>query len=237
MHGKFDIAAPAKPVREYELKFPLPGAHAPLMAQWLRAFCRPHPTFAETVISSIYYDTGDWRLLNEKINSDYLKGKVRLRWYRSRRGSAPAGSYIEAKLKEGGQRFKHRYETSLDADEIERLPLDAPRYREALHCLEEQGLRGISQFSPVYQITYRRLRFSHPFTPTIFCLDHEITVPRVHHGRFRYVRPGAYPWAVFEQKGPLEELDPILRSARHFRLEKRSFSKYMAAYFWLTDAL
>ncbi|HWL54257.1 MAG TPA: VTC domain-containing protein [Chthoniobacteraceae bacterium] len=237
MHGELDIMTPGKPAREHELKFPLPAARVPLVEQWLRTFCRPHPGFADTLISSIYYDTDDWRFLNEKVDSDYLKGKVRLRWYHSRRGSAPVHAYIEAKLKEGGQRFKHRYETSLTAEEVDRLPLDSPRYREVLRCLEEQGLRGVSRLSPAYQITYRRLRFGHSFTPSIFCLDHAIEVPRVNHGRFRQVRAGYYPSAVFEQKGPLEELDPVVRGVRHFRLEKRSFSKYMAAYFWLTEAV
>lgn len=222
-----------EPLREYELKFPFPQARSPLLMQWLRSHCVPHPEFPETLISSVYYDTPGWRLLNEKINSDYFKAKVRLRWYRKSPGASRA--WLEAKMKEGSQRIKFRRETALEGDRLMAASLESPLYEQALHPLREAGLSPGVRLTPVYQITYRRLRFTHRFSPSIFCIDHEITIPRSHPGRVRHIRPGTLPWAVLEQKGPLDELDPLLGASDYFRLQKKAFSKYMAAYFWLRD--
>ncbi len=224
------------PEREFELKFPLPLSRAAVLAQWMRTYCVPHPHFHETHISSIYYDTADWRLLNEKIASDYFKSKVRLRWYRTPPGAAPAPVFIEAKIKEGGQRLKLRSPVpGLTVEEVEATPLHAPLFEEPLRLLAEKHLPLPGGVTPVFEIAYRRLRFLHRFSPSVFCLDREIRVPRVHQGRLRYAAPMPDPFAVLEQKGPLEDLDPIFRVSGHFRLQKRAFSKYMSMFFRLTD--
>jgi len=220
------------PRREYEVKFPVPQARVPLLIQWLAAHCRPHPEYPGAEISSVYYDTPDWELLNEKVNSDYFKAKVRLRWYRV--GAATSRAWMEAKIKEGSRRLKLRCATEHEGERLLSTPLDSPLYTGALAALREKTAFA-NRLTPVYQITYRRLRFCHRFSPSVFCLDHAITIPRVHPGRMRLHRPDPLPWAVLEQKGPLEELDPLLGGAHYFRLQKRAFSKYMSAYFWLMN--
>ena len=47
----------------------------------LDSVCRRDPEFPAAVVWTIYYDTPAFASLGEKINSDYLKRKIRVRWY------------------------------------------------------------------------------------------------------------------------------------------------------------
>ena len=66
---------------EHETKFVLNNSAAGTIIRWLQCRCRLDDRFEAGIVSSIYYDTHKWRFLSEKINSDYLKTKIRLRWY------------------------------------------------------------------------------------------------------------------------------------------------------------
>ena len=65
----------------YETKFVLDQCAEHIVRHWLSRVALPDPHYPANVVSSIYFDTHDWRYLNEKENSDFLKTKVRLRWY------------------------------------------------------------------------------------------------------------------------------------------------------------
>ena len=72
----------------FELKFTIDGRNVTAVRRWLSSICRPDPLFPRGVVNSIYFDTPELHHLREKINSDYLKTKVRLRWYEG--GGRPA---------------------------------------------------------------------------------------------------------------------------------------------------
>ena len=74
---------------ERELKFTLPAARAHLARRWLERCCRRDPEFPAAVVWTIYYDTPALLSLGEKINSDYLKRKIRVRWYSDLDGRSP----------------------------------------------------------------------------------------------------------------------------------------------------
>lgn len=228
----------AEPIStEYELKFALPGALAPAVALWLRTVCQPHPQFHDAVVSSVYYDDPEWSLLNEKLNSDFLKRKLRLRWYRSpgvALGKSPA--FLEAKFKVGVRREKLRIPLEVAAEAFETTPLDTELFHRPLELLQRHGFTGAVRMQPAFQISYRRLRFVHPFSFSSFCLDFPITAPRVHRLRFRSGSPDPLPWAVFEQKGHLDRLDPVLAGWERYGLRKTAFSKYLNCFHHLTDS-
>jgi hypothetical protein len=86
----------------HEIKYILPNQAAAPVANWLRARCRPDPDHPEGLISSVYYDSHDLRLLREKINSDFAKTKVRLRWYLdSGSGAIEGPAYLEKRKSSG----------------------------------------------------------------------------------------------------------------------------------------
>lgn len=65
----------------HEIKLELASGRAGAVAAFLAAYCRPDPEHPGGRVSTIYYDTPELCLLGEKTNSDFLKTKVRLRWY------------------------------------------------------------------------------------------------------------------------------------------------------------
>ena len=58
---------------------------------------------------TVYYDTPRLALLGEKIGSDFLKTKVRVRWYAGRDGRPGDALFAEAKFRVGSQRRKVRH--------------------------------------------------------------------------------------------------------------------------------
>ena len=223
---------------EYELKLVVPEGIAPAVAGWLSSVCQPHPQFPDAMITSVYYDDPEWSLLGEKLNSDFIKRKLRLRWYRTPGvplSDSPA--FIEGKFKAGARREKVRVRLETPAEEFEHTPLDTDLFHRPLELLQAQGIAGVTRMQAAFQISYRRLRYVHPFSFSTFCLDFHITAPRVHRLRFRGGTPEPLAWAVFEQKGHLERLDPLLEGLRRYRLRKTSFSKYLSCYRHVTEDL
>jgi len=230
--------SPPDSAPELELKFALPAVLAPVMLPWLQAHCQPHPEFPTAHISSVYYDTGDWRLLNAKVASDYFKRKVRLRWYRPLGDGPVAGpAFIEAKLKEGARRDKARVLLPEGAASWAARALESAEYPAALSHLQARGIREIERLRPAFQIGYVRHRFVHPFTRATLCLDSEIRVDRTHRLVFRQPRWAPLATAVLEQKGPRDRLDPIFGDLSRFGARKASFSKYLRCYAHLTGAV
>ena len=88
--------APVRPAGagslERELKYLLPAGRAFLARKIVSALCQPDPVYPAATVFTIYYDTPDLTLLSEKLNSDYLKTKVRLRWYLHAAGSRSDGN-------------------------------------------------------------------------------------------------------------------------------------------------
>jgi len=71
--------------------------------------CRNDPEFPRNIIASIYYDTRGWKFLREKVDSDYLKTKVRVRWYHNPETlELEENAFIEVKSKTGAPRSKFR---------------------------------------------------------------------------------------------------------------------------------
>lgn len=230
-----DVLSSSLRSAEHELKYIAPNSCAPALIPWLRSRCRPHPQFPEAQISSIYYDFPDWRLLGEKLDSTFLKTKVRLRWYATGEGSSEAGqSFIEAKFKVGAQRKKVRIATSSSAAEARALPLHSPVFERMPQLLHAHGFLDTRRLTPALQITYTRLRFVHPLSRHTFCLDHKIHVARVNTLRLGRADRGFLPSAVFEQKGPSSELSSFLEWLPHFGLKRGSFSKYSTCFLHLT---
>src|SRR5918993_5412475 len=82
-------AAPPQP--ELELKYLMPGSRAAFVRRWLEGVVHPERAYPPALVVTTYYDTPSLDLLDEKINSDHLKTKVRVRWYAPLDGGPPAG--------------------------------------------------------------------------------------------------------------------------------------------------
>lgn len=224
--------APALPRAqlERELKFALPEARAALARRMLAALCRPDPVYQAAIVSTIYYDTPDLRFLGEKLDSDFLKTKVRLRWYESIAGEpGPGRAFLEVKTRVGGLRRKARVESQLAGTTVSRAPLNDPELIRVLDLARTLGAELPPLLMPALLVRYERHRFIETISGARVSLDRRIEAPRANPrllGRAGPVRLGT---AVLEVKGAGEDLPRQLLPVARLGVRRTAFSKYAEA--------
>lgn len=220
---------------EHETKFVLPNRYADSIISWLQNRCHADPQYPGGIVSSIYYDTYHWRFLREKINSDYLKTKVRLRWYTDMHtGRAGESVFLEVKQKEGLRRKKLRFETSFSGPALSRMPLENAQLLAVRTDLSRQGIVTPEPLWPAFVICYHRRRFIEPVSQMRLSLDYHISVPRINPMFMRAATPVCLRQAVFEIKGNLHKLPQILHPLTSLGCRKEAFSKYSVCYQHIT---
>lgn len=216
-----------RPGREHETKYVFPAGSAASVVGWLHCRCRPDPEFPAGIVSTIYYDTRDWRFLGEKINSDFHKTKVRVRWYYDFHSGEPLPkSFLEVKYKIGGRREKVRFETGKTGEWLAGVNLDNPELTAIPRSLWPQGLVIPGNFYPALKIVYKRKRFIEPETGARISVDYDISAPAVNFQMMPRSRPFSLETAVVEMKGTQTQLPPSLRHLIALGCKKESFSKY-----------
>lgn len=216
---------------ERELKYLVPRPAEPFATSFIRTSCRPDPDYPAAIVSSIYYDTAGWSSLYEKINSDYLKSKVRVRWYRSIDEPGPQGLvFLEAKIKVGSQRAKVRSPIALSAREVAGLPLDARLLGEIPQQLLRQGVPVPTSIAPVLLISFRRERYVESVTGARVAVDAQLAVEKVNPCRIPAGWPRALTTVVVEIKGREDSLPRSLAGLIRLGCRRESFCKYRAAY-------
>ncbi|MEM7309521.1 MAG: VTC domain-containing protein [Planctomycetota bacterium] len=226
------------PLPEHEIKFALDARRVPQVLARLVARCLPEEPHARGVVTSIYYDDLAWRAVAEKRNSDYLKAKVRVRWYRDEAsGEALGRSFLEAKRRIGTSRRKLRLPCALAPAQLERLPLSAPELADLPAALAAEGFTPSPGLLPAFQITYARHRFVEPRSGARISLDSAIRVERTNPLRLPPPRPFALPEAVLEVKGGHRDLPPALFDLLRLGCRRASFSKFAAGFDWIRGAL
>lgn len=221
--------APALPraALERELKFAMPEARASLALRMLGVLCRPDPNYAAAVVSTIYYDTPSLRLLGEKLDSDFLKTKIRLRWYSAMDGDARGGrGFLEVKTRVGALRRKARVETPLAGEWLAEAPLHDPALARVVELARSIGAELPGRLLPAMLVRYERFRFIEPASGARVSLDRRIEVPRSNPVLLRpggTVRLGV---AVVEVKGGGDELPRSLLPLARLGARRAAFSKY-----------
>ena len=214
---------------DFELKFVGERWRAEAVLRWLRLVCRPDPTFPESVVSTVYYDTPGFDCLREKRNSDYLKTKIRLRWYLV--GSRVTDSaFLEVKSRFGSRREKRRVTLPFRPDWSTRGCLNTSSLRHVPRLLRPSGFVAPDDYRPVLLVRYRRHRFIEPHTGLRASLDTGIHAPAVSRTEGLTPNPLPLPVAVFEFKGQRDHLPESLQVLTTVGFRKSSFSKYAACY-------
>ena len=219
------------PAMEREVKFVFSNHRVGPVIQWLQYRCRHDPDFPHNRISSIYYDTKDWQFLREKINSDYLKTKFRVRWYQEPGEDGQFGqAFIEVKSKIGTPRTKFRMLASYPASWFAKVSLEDPRLLDIPQAVKAQGVLLKQFMFPAFIVQYERYRFVELVSGTRVCVDYNICMPRVNRSMLPAANPFPLPTAVLEVKGNVESLPGILSHLLAYGCKKASFSKYLACY-------
>ena len=216
---------------EYEKKYTFENCSSHRIIKWLTCMCKKDDAYPNSSVSSIYYDTTDWKYMSEKINSDYLKTKIRIRWYEDiDRKIQYDYSFAEAKLKIGSHREKVRIKIPFSGNWLSSIHLETPQLLQLPDFLKENGVRLRGGLIPTFQINYKRLRFSDPYSGSRICVDYDISTPRVNSVMVPKKNPSRLNTAVFEIKGNTQDLPYSLNDLTLFGCRKESFSKYQACF-------
>ena len=212
-----------------EAKYVFALADQARVLAWLDSFCVPDRNFERGRVHSLYYDSYGLDLYDEKRNSDYVKTKVRLRWYtltaKDREPGAKISCFLEVKRKYGTVRDKQRVALEVDADDL----LGDPFGSETLRNLPTQAF-GLTQIQPFFLIPaaivqYSRGRYVEPETGARVSIDTDIRCPASNLDLFPEPVEVALPVGVLEIKGAMGVFPRSLRPIQD-TLHKEAFSKY-----------
>lgn len=216
---------------EHEIKYLVPPHRTTPVAVALGALCRPDPNYPANWVLSLYYDNLRLDSLAEKVDSQFAKSKVRVRWYRHRDGRVdPGTATLERKQRLGSLRRKSRVPLDRSPEWLDAAPLHDPELPglPALFPAEERVPR--TGLFPYLIVRYLRRRFVEPLTGSRVALDTAISVDRVNRRFLGYVHPLPLAATVVEVKNRTGELPANLRSLLRLGARRASFSKYQACF-------
>jgi hypothetical protein len=218
---------PAENDSSIEQKFFFDALKKDLLLDWLEFHFVRDPEFYFSPILSVYYDTPSLSLYNEVRNGDYLKTKVRLRWYQREfsAGQQSVKCFLEIKQKFGARRRKRREPVTVDVQSLTGDLFSQPRILEAPDALPEWHLlvRGI--LVPLLLVEYERFRFVDPYTGARISLDSGISCARANAAYLAGAVPVRLSSGVLEIKSARDTLPQRLQPMGRY-LRKQSFSKY-----------
>jgi hypothetical protein len=215
----------------FEIKYALPASRAAAVAAWLDARCDPDPEYPEGHVRSLYLDTPGLRYLTEKVEGDFLKTKVRYRWYAPHEAAPAAGAvWLEVKQRESLQRKKRRVRIEAQAADMDQADPAGIDSAPAITWMRDQGLHAPESLGPTLALTYQRSRWVEPASGVGVALDRAIR-PTWVLGRSRPASDALeLRTAVVEFKGRSPELPAPLRGLLRFGCRRTSFSKYYRCY-------
>ena len=228
------IGWPSAEIGERELKFVLSNERAHLARRWLERIARRDAEYPAALVWTIYYDTPALTSLGEKINSDYLKRKIRVRWYSDLAGRVDGPAFVEAKLRTGNRRSKVRARLPFPAAEVSGWDLQDPRLRGLPLLLRGHGILGQDSWQPLLLIRYRRDRFVEPVSRSRVSLDADVSAVAGNPRMLSVSDTSPLATAVLEVKGADERLPIALHPLLRLDMQKQSFSKFLAVYAHMT---
>ena len=213
-----------------ERKYPLPDARAPLIAAWMDARLPRDAQYATGVVTSCYYDTAGLDAYQQSADGEFLKQKLRLRWY-GEPVDPYAGVWLELKSRDGMRSHKRRFRHAASGTP-NRLGLIIPGRQELLSRLAELrdaddagALHLDPTLEPTVLVRYARIRWQSRDGLVRASLDTEVRCadPR-----------GAAVWLPIANGSVLElksagELPPQLAQLSRLGLRRTAHSKYAMA--------
>jgi VTC domain len=210
-----------------EQKYVFDTANKDLLLEWLEFHLVRDPSFYFGPVVSLYYDTPSLSFYGQVCDGDFIKTKIRLRWYQTRfpPEQQSVTCYLEIKRKYGVRRHKQRQPLALETCSLSGDLFSHPAILEAPNGMPEARATGRGLLVPVVIVQYERFRFVDPRSGSRISLDTGVLCPAANAAYIVDAAPVVLETDVLEVKGVLDGLpDCLLPISRHLR--KRSFSKY-----------
>jgi hypothetical protein len=223
---------------ETELKLVVPAFRTSSAIRLLDSICDPDPAFPEGIVSSVYFDSRDWAYLGQKRNSDYLKTKVRLRWYE--KSGSPLkndNSFAEIKSRTGSTRVKVRIPGEYSGAELASMDLEDRALLRVPGSLISAGATIRHSLYPAYIVRYYRRRYIDRSTQSRISIDYAITAPKVNKYMLANAHPCVLEYTVLEVKGSNHSFPVGLQNTLKLGFRREAFSKYYECFRHLTRTL
>lgn len=211
-----------------ERKFVASGLRAAMATALFDQLLLPDGDFPANTITSVYYETPDFRSFLEKADGDNLKHKVRLRWYRAATETpGDTTAFLEVKFRVGSARHKLRHSLPLDRHWLETARLTDPGFLRVLQQASQEELPWISPaLLPAVCISYDRHRYRCPFTGGRVAVDTSIRANRFHPDLFPLGVPVCLDQVVCEFKDAAQIDIPWAHHLQDAGFRLLSFSKF-----------
>jgi hypothetical protein len=212
----------------YEQKYNFIIQQQQMLLDWLEYCYVQDPNYQFSYVSSIYYDTPTLDLYWEKRNGDYLKSKIRLRWYAKLRELDPnqmVECYLEVKRKFGAIRNKKRLGLKIAVKQLLVDPFESDDIIGLPSMVYDLGYFPRGMLVPTLLIKYERYRFIDPKSGSRIALDINICCKYANTKYISGTFPIYLPVGVLEIKGEHQKMLDSLSPIAH-QLTKMAFSKY-----------
>lgn len=223
---------------EIEQKFTYRWTDKDILRDWLEFHCLRDAAFYRGPIISLYYDTPSLDFYREARNGDYLKTKVRLRWYQNVFTSSGqmVDCFFEIKRKRGALRHKQRQAVTLPAGCLTGDLFSAAQVADLPHDMGGFGCFNRGILVPLLVVEYQRCRYVDAHSGARIALDFAIGCGRANDSYISGAVPIESAFGVLEIKSKGAELPEFLRPMRGY-LNRQSFSKYALCCQRLLDPL
>ncbi len=220
-------ALPCRFERKFYLTPPMVGFAYGLV----RNTCLPDGEFASEQINSLYFDTADMDQHQRSESGDFLKDKVRIRWYgreEELQGLQPV--FIELKSKQAFANTKQRRRLMVPSENLllKNLSKGIVPATVLVDTLAGFGYFPYEELMPIVAISYWRYRFSELITDQRVSIDCHIRSTMIIPGAGNGERSLELAGAVIEIKGQTPELPETLRRMKILNMDWTRFSKYSA---------
>lgn len=215
----------AEPNASFETKYIVNQGAAPIVHSVLEAVTQSDPAYPIGRISSAYFDSPGLHLLQEKVDSDYIKFKVRLRWYDSSANELPA--YLECKKKIGTQRFKDRVDLLIPKSAVRESQEDYALLQQ-LSMATTLDIYDTKKYPifPMIIVRYNRARFLDAASGSRISLDSNIRFSSVNSQFFPDLGGRRSNTCVLEIKNGTGDFPASLGRLRPILSPREAYSKY-----------
>lgn len=237
--------SPNSVLRRVEQKFFVPPDRLPVAQALIRRTCRWDAEYPEEQINSLYFDTHDLEQHERSLAGDFVKDKVRVRWYGEgalaptcevealRQVTAPrlVPVWVELKSRRGFVSTKQRARTDVAADSLafDALSRGIVPMSYLLSTIAGFGLLISRRLEPVIVVSYWRSRFVEPCTGFRVSLDSRIRSSVVRPGVRSCQRELELRGAVVEVKGATLALPHCLIELAKIGSSWTRYSKYSSS--------